>query len=160
MFDDRQKLRFHARSPVQPGQSPAPYFLLALVAAVLIWSVQQYGVPNVGPYLRHMAGKAQPATRAAQPPKGDVRGVFSTDDYPADALARGEQGTVLAQLTVDADGRVSGCAIVRSSGSRSLDDATCSIVERRARFDPARDAEGRAVASTYVTPPVVWRLAP
>jgi protein TonB len=53
---------------------------------------------------------------------------------------------------------VSGCEIIRSSGHKSLDDATCSILQRRARFTPARAADGQPIASTVVSPPIVWRL--
>jgi TonB family protein len=160
MFDDRHQPRSHPRSPVQQGQSPAPYFALALVAAILIWTIQQYGIADVRSYVRHISGNAPTTATPAHSPKGDVRAAFSADDYPAVAKAKGEQGTVQARLTIDKTGRVNGCTIVRSSGSRSLDSATCSILERRARFDPARDSEGRPITSTFVSPPVTWRLEP
>lgn len=100
----------------------------------------------------------QPASTEPVSRRGDVRSVFSSDDYPASAQAAGEQGMVQARLSVDQRGRVSDCAIVRSSGSTSLDSATCSILSRRAQFSPARATDGSAVASTYVTPPIVWKL--
>jgi TonB family protein len=159
MFDDRQQPRFHPRSPVQEGQSPAPYFVLALVAAIFIWTAQQYGIADLRAYIRHVTARTPSAAAPARSPRGDIRAVFSNDDYPAAALAKGEQGTVEARLSIDETGRVSGCTILQSSGSRSLDDATCSILERRARFYPARDSQGRAIASSVVTPPVAWRLA-
>ncbi len=156
MLDDRQKLRFHPNSPVQAGENPAPYFVLALVAAVLIWTAQQYWVADSGS--RTTAQAPATSSKTAAPVKGDIRTLFSADDYPASALAQGDVGTVQAKLTVDATGRVSSCAIVRSSGHDSLDSATCRILERRARFTPARDAAGKAIASTLVTPPVKWEL--
>ncbi|HYC94807.1 MAG TPA: TonB family protein [Sphingomicrobium sp.] len=62
------------------------------------------------------------------------------------------QGTVAVQVTVEPDGRVSRCAPVRGSGNAGLDALTCSIVQQRARFNPALDAQGRPVASqTYTT---------
>jgi protein TonB len=87
-----------------------------------------------------------------------MRHVFSGDDYPAAAQVRGEEGDVRARLDVDTRGRVSRCTIVQSSGSESLDDATCRILEERARFAPARDAGGNPVADSVLTPPIVWRL--
>lgn len=70
------------------------------------------------------------------------------DDYPASALAAGEQGTVRFRLGVGANGRVTACEILRSSGSAALDDATCRIMRSRARFTPARSSNGFPMAST------------
>jgi TonB family protein len=153
MFDEHQKV--HPRSPVQPGQSAAPYFVAAVIAAILVWTAQQYWIAdsNSEP-ARAPAGQAAPG----QATQGDLRTVFSADDYPASAQANGEEGTVQAKLTVSTSGRVSACEIVRSSGHKSLDDATCSVLQRRARFTPARAADGRPIASTVVSPPIVWRL--
>jgi protein TonB len=155
MFDERQKV--DTRSPVQPGQSAAPYFITAFVAAILVWTVQQYWIANSN---SEPVRQKAPARQAAlgHSTQGDLRTVFSADDYPASAQANGEEGTVQAKLTVSASGRVSGCDIIRSSGHKSLDDATCSVLERRARFTPARAADGHSIASTVVTPPIVWRL--
>ncbi len=49
-------------------------------------------------------------------------------------------------MTVDATGRVSDCTVVRSSGFKALDAETCKVVQRKARFAPARDEQGRPVA--------------
>lgn len=57
-------------------------------------------------------------------------------------------GTVVVQFTVQADGRVSNCGPVRSSGKAGLDALTCHLVEERMRFNPARDGQGNPVAST------------
>ena len=57
-------------------------------------------------------------------------------------------GTVVVQFTVQADGRVSNCGPVRSSGKADLDSFTCRLVEQRMRFRPALDAQGNPVAST------------
>ena len=62
-----------------------------------------------------------------------------------------------ALLMLDPTGRVSACTVVESSGSASLDKATCTILSSRARFEPARDANGRAVQDTY-TQKIVWQL--
>ena len=111
-----------------------------------------------------VAGLAGPAVAQADPRpegsrvRGDTRGLFSSDDYPALARNRREEGTVQAELTVGKDGRVTGCRILRSSNSQALDTATCSILTRRARFTPARDRNGNPVEDKYVTPPVTWRL--
>lgn len=84
-----------------------------------------------------------------QPVRGEPARYYSMDDYPADALCRGEQGRTVATLTVDASGTPTQCAIDQSSGSRSLDAATCSIAIGRVRLEPARDERGRAIAGHY-----------
>ena len=77
--------------------------------------------------------------------KASLPSLFSTSDYPAAALRAGEQGTTAFAVAIDATGRVTHCSIAKGSGSFSLDWATCSIIQRRARFTPARDGAGRAV---------------
>ena len=86
------------------------------------------------------------------------RGAFHNErDYPGAARRAEEQGTVQVRFTVGADGRVSGCTVVGSSGSSSLDSTTCRIFERRFRYSPARDAGGNPVPQT-MTQSVSWRL--
>jgi len=90
--------------------------------------------------------------------RGDVRSLFSADDYPASAQSAGAEGSAQAQLTIGTDGRVVGCSLIRSTGNGSLDSATCNILRRRAKFTPARDSSGNATTDTYTTPTIVWRL--
>jgi TonB family protein len=71
----------------------------------------------------------------------------TADDYPAAAIRNNEQGRVAFSLAIDANGRVTNCAITTSSGSAALDMATCRIMRSRARYTPARDANGKAIAS-------------
>jgi protein TonB len=96
--------------------------------------------------------------QSAQSAKGDLRSLFSADDYPASAQSAGAEGTVQASLTIGPDGRVVGCNITRSSGNSSLDGATCNILRRRAKFTPARDSNGQPTTDSISTPPIVWRL--
>jgi len=95
---------------------------------------------------------------SAQSAKGDLRSLFSGDDYPASAQSSGAEGTVRASLTIGPDGRVTGCNVIQSSGNGSLDSATCNILRRRAKFVPARDSNGNATSDTITTPSIVWRL--
>jgi protein TonB len=71
-----------------------------------------------------------------------VAGDISLSDYPK-ALRR--PGGAEIHMTVEPSGRVSRCVVVRSSGSTELDALTCRLVRERYRYDPARDARGRAV---------------
>lgn len=74
-----------------------------------------------------------------------VAGRIRPKDYPRAAWKARIEGTVLARLSVGADGRVTGCAVMRSSGSAELDAATCDLIRARFRYEPARDASGRPV---------------
>ena len=102
-----------------------------------------------------LPGGAVPAVRAT----ANLPGLFTKDDYPATARRYGEQGTVSFAVAIDPNGRVTACGITQGSGSASLDVATCSIVQRRARFTPARDASGRAVEDRTMGK-VRWVLPP
>ena len=66
--------------------------------------------------------------------------------YPPAAARRGESGLVRYRLFVDTAGRVERCAITLSSGHAGLDSDTCALLVRRARFVPARDVDGSAMA--------------
>jgi TonB family protein len=70
-------------------------------------------------------------------------------DYPTKMIENGDEGAVSAHLTVTADGRVSGCKVTETSGSEALDALTCRIATQRARFTPAHDEAGKAVAGDY-----------
>lgn len=115
-------------------------------------------IPPVAPPAPPIAPPPPRKVQSAQSAKGDLRSLFSGDDYPASAQAAGAEGTAQAQLTIGPDGRVVGCNIIRSAGNGALDSATCNILRRRAKFTPARDSDGNATTDTITTPPIVWRL--
>ena len=139
----------------EPKRSIVPILAATFVAAIAVWTFQQQSIEDLVSSGTHFLETKGPGQGNA---KGDLRTLFSADDYPADAQRNGEEGTVQAELAVDPRGRVSRCLIIRSSGHSSLDKATCNILERRARFRPARDRNGDAVGDRVITPPVVWRL--
>ena len=92
-------------------------------------------------------------------PARQIAGTLVTEDYPAEALRLGEQGTVGVAFTVTGDGEVAGVSVQDSSGSPRLDAAACLIAAERFRYEPARDADGRPVAQR-LRHKVVWQLAP
>jgi TonB family protein len=96
--------------------------------------------------------------RVATSAKGDVRTLFSSDDYPAEAFSRSQGGKSQFILLVDETGRVAGCDVVVASGIPALDAMGCQVIRHRAKFTPARGKDGKPVRSSYVTPPVVWRM--
>lgn len=77
-------------------------------------------------------------------------GELRDSDYPRDAGEAGTSGRVGVQYLVAVNGRVTDCEITRSSGSPALDDTTCRLIMKRFRFDPSRDAQGRAVPAWLV----------
>ena len=83
--------------------------------------------------------------------------LLRVEDYPREAIKRHEEGTVQARLRVSSEGRVIGCAIVRSA-SPSLDAATCRIITQRARFVPTKGGDGTPIESDFLAPPIRWVL--
>ena len=75
--------------------------------------------------------------------------------YPREAQRRGESGTVVLRVHIDADGRPRDIDLVEGSGSRSLDRAAVDAV-RRWRFDPAI-RNGRPTEGTLQVP-ITFRL--
>jgi len=82
---------------------------------------------------------------------------FSEEDYPAVARSQGAQGSVTYELMIDAAGKPTSCQIEESSGNSALDEATCKIITKRARFKPASDSTGKHVSSTFSSR-VAWTL--
>jgi len=178
---DHPKPRFDPRSPVQDEPARGRYFIGAFVLLMAaVWAWENVRLPKFTPPTIHRHSPEPedstataavrepppitsivddgPVTHPANPARGDVRYVFSNDDYPAEAQRAGDEGTVQARLGIDPSGRVARCTIIRSSGHAALDRTTCAILKQRATFTPAHDAAGNAVSDTYVTPPVTWRL--
>lgn len=75
--------------------------------------------------------------------------------YPWQARLRGEQGTVLLSVLVDARGRVGELRVERSSGSRVLDEAAVAAV-RRWTFEPGR--RGAEAVESWVRIPLRFHL--
>ena len=90
-------------------------------------------------------------------PLGSPGAWVTANDYPAAALRAELQGVTTFRAYVGPNGLVTHCSILESSGSRDLDSATCELVSRRARFTPARDGQGKAIAGSY-TNRIRWVL--
>ena len=151
--------------PDQPMTPPPvvtpPPIVQTTAPPIVIQSVQTPPPAYVAP------PPAPPAPPPAPPPpprisqkaglKGNPGQFFGADNYPPTARRNGEEGRVVAALTVGTDGRVTDCRVTASSNSRDLDDATCRIARSRVRFSPAKDDAGNPIASTF-TLPVRWQL--
>ena len=90
-------------------------------------------------------------------PRNGPAGWINSEDYARSDIIRENEGTASYRLVIGSDGRVDACEITASSGHDSLDRITCRLIERRARFDPAKDGDGRSVVGTF-TGQVTWRL--
>lgn len=80
---------------------------------------------------------------------------LSSGDYPIGAVMNGHNGLVQFRLDVDPDGKAAGCFILSRTSPDEFADLTCRAMTRRARLQPALDAEGRPMRSYYVNK-VVW----
>lgn len=100
-----------------------------------------------------------PPARPAPPPRPAARefvqarplpGRAPAPQYPAQALRRGEEGTVSVRAEVGPDGVPTSVSLVAGSGSRLLDRAALDAV-RGWRFQPAT-LDGRPTVSSVVVP--------
>ena len=107
-----------------------------------------------------------PPPSAPPPPRFSAKGAspkgrpgdWATDnDYPTSAMREGKQGVTGFRVSVGPDGRVTDCSVTRSSGSPELDDTTCKLITRRARFAPAMDGDGKPTTGTYSSS-VRWQI--
>lgn len=95
---------------------------------------------------------------AISPPTPAMRqdGLIGASAYPTEALRMREEGTTILAIHVSSKGKVSTCTVAESSGSRSLDDASCAFV-RHVRFDPARGKNHQALEGDTQFP-MKWHL--
>lgn len=117
-------------------------------------------VPQPGPSEAVKPIEPMPTPRfapTAPKPRNDPLRWVTADDYRANWIRQEMTGKARFRLEIAEDGRVTKCAITGSSGHPALDQATCALVTRRARFQPARGGEGEAVASSYSNA-IDWRL--
>lgn len=141
-----------------PPYVPPPEVSIVSEAAPTI-TVQQTQPQPEPPRFTPPAPKAAPAPPLSPPTPATAKGrgnSISEDDYP-DASRRAEEvGVTRVSYTVDPSGKVSACSVTQSSGSPRLDDATCKIIMRRFRFNPAT-RDGQPVSETK-SQPVRWQL--
>lgn len=85
------------------------------------------------------------AVRARQ-----TKGAIRNRDYPDRAYDNGKEGRVVVSFWAETNGRAGRCRVVQSSGDADLDGATCYLILRRYRYEPARDIAGRKVPQEFV----------
>lgn len=82
----------------------------------------------------------------AEPPGNWIK----TSDYPADMRKKWQPGLVQFRLIVGVDGVPTACHIQQSTNPEGFDEAVCKGLMKRARFEPALDAEGKPIVSVYM----------
>ena len=90
-------------------------------------------------------------------PSGNPGRWVTNNDYPRADFFNKNEGTTIFLLAVGADGALTDCRVIGSSGFATLDAQTCILLRARATFHPAKDEAGKAVAGFYVNR-VLWRV--
>ncbi|MGB7409086.1 MAG: energy transducer TonB [Pontixanthobacter sp.] len=90
-------------------------------------------------------------------PRGNPGSWASARDYPSRALREEREGVTRFRVNVGTNGRVTNCTVTGSSGHSDLDQETCKLVTRRARFNPATNGQGNEVAGTWSNA-VRWQI--
>lgn len=71
-----------------------------------------------------------------------LRPLLTSDDVPFHLVERNSRQTVFVALTIAPTGKVLHCFVEHSSGNRKLDDYTCSLLMRRAKYAPPKFIDG------------------
>lgn len=125
MGEVRQRIRFWTEGngdvEIELGDFPAA------------WRTAQTCMDNL--YAKLGVDRANLA-RVATPPKGSVYQFIATPPAPSDFAFI---------YWVDATGRVDDCKLLKPSGNASFDASLCDGLKQRARFEPARDADGNPI---------------
>jgi protein TonB len=79
------------------------------------------------------------------------------EDYPAGSRRAEEEGDVIIQACVEADGRISSTSLRRSSGYERLDKAALKLV-KKVKATPAKDMSGAPVRYCDWTPLFAFRI--
>ncbi len=120
-------------------------------------------IPDTIPTAEHST-IATPVTQTVEPvsPPGSTDATIAYETatppaYPIAALRAGVQGTVLLSVLVDESGKPVQVLIVKSSGSRELDQAARNHVLAAWRFHPAQ-RDGHAIQA-WAQVPVEFKLS-
>ena len=93
---------------------------------------------------------AYAALRSRPKPITPLREFFSSADYPVARARAGMVSNIVAKMQISADGTVISCAPHGKHRVPDFVDLVCGRLKAKARFEPARNAQGEAVAAPYV----------
>lgn len=84
-----------------------------------------------------------------------ITSYFTDNDYPTAALGS-PGGNTSVRVNVRIDGRAEKCLVTQTSGRADLDETTCAVILKRARFFPARAKAGEPMEAPFVAT-IRWR---
>src|SRR5690606_7015651 len=84
----------------------------------------------------------------------DPNGVLPQGTIPFSEFGKFGGGANEVRVLVSAEGKPTSCAIYSPSLSPSLNERICSLVMEKATFQPAKDADGHAMASYWMGSPM------
>jgi TonB family protein len=90
-------------------------------------------------------------------PQASPSSWLSAEDYPGAAAEAGKSETISYTLIIGTDGIPQSCSVRKTSGNAKLDQDTCALLVKRARFTPARDDAGNPIQGKY-SGRVTWPL--
>jgi TonB family protein len=144
-------VRFHVNGTIS-GPSDVSFTLRAMPDLLA-------GLSHCTDLLQHYWNMIPPERGViATPASGDIRHLWSSDDYPAEAASNGQEGDVQFLLLIDEKGSVAACQVLQASGVPVLDSMGCQVLRERAKMKPALNSDGKPVRSAIVTPSVRWRI--
>ena len=139
--------------PDQPMQPPPVVTPPPIVQTTAAAGRDPVGADAAAGLYRAAAGTAGAAAAPPPPPpkisqkaglQGNPGQFFGRTTIRRRRVRNGEEGRVVATLTVGTDGRVTDCRVTTSSGSRDLDDATCRIARSRVRLHAGEGRRGQS----------------
>jgi len=83
-------------------------------------------------------------------------GILPQGTIPFSEFGKFGGGANQVRLIIDAGGKPTSCTIYSPSLSQSLNNRICSLLMDKASFQPAKDAEGQAMASYWMGPPMAF----
>lgn len=87
-------------------------------------------------------------------------GVLPQGTIPFSEFSKFGGGANQVRLIVGADGKPTSCTIYSPSLSQTLNNRICSLITKDATFQPAKDANGQAMASFWMGPPMAFGPPP
>lgn len=152
--------------PVDAATEQAVYALSVTKrgGGALIFDLQTMGPPMqamrvcIDNLIRHWGfDPAELQTRQSRAtPTGNPAKWATTDDYPAKMVFNGTSAFVTFKVNVDERGSVADCVVLEATNPPEIGSHTCRLIEKRAKFAPARDKDGKPVKDFYVNR-VFWR---
>ncbi|PXA84210.1 energy transducer TonB [Nostoc sp. 3335mG] len=100
-------------------------------------------------------GEGDGGDNAPQPIRDQLKISWLPEDVRH--MINGTMQVTGVRFSVETDGRVGTCQVMRSSGNRALDEATCAAIQQHFKYKPARDSDGKPFA-THVFTTEGWQM--